>query len=142
MRKRFCCDASRGMYEDYYKSQSGSGLPVFEGSRGQRGHGLGSMLSGLFRSAMPMIRRGLAAFGRHALKTGLEVANDVVEGQSFSNSARRRVPEGIKRFAGMSDFSGQSGSGRNKSRRRKRAASVKRSKKRIAKKKRYTDIFS
>jgi len=53
----FCCEASSGMYEDYYRSQIGSGLPVFEGSLGQRGHELGSMLSGLFRSAMPMIKR-------------------------------------------------------------------------------------
>ena len=86
------------MYEDYYTSQNGNGVPIFQGSAGQRGHGLGSMLSGLFRSAMPMIKRGLAFFGKQALKTGLEVANDVADGESFGNSARRRVPEGIKHF--------------------------------------------
>ena len=69
MRKKFCCDASKHLYENYYVDQSGSGLPVFVGSRGQRGHGLGSILSGLFRSALPMLRRGLATFGKHALKT-------------------------------------------------------------------------
>ena len=91
MKRKFCCDASRGMYEDYYMLQSGSGLPVFQGSRGQRGHGLGSMLSGLFRSAVPMLKRGLATFGKHALKTGLEIAGDVVEGKSFKDSARERI---------------------------------------------------
>ena len=88
MKRKYCCDASRGMYEDYYMAQSGNGLPVFQGSRGQRGHGLGSMLSGLFRSAVPMIKRGLATFGKHALKTGLEIAGDVSEGKSFKDSAR------------------------------------------------------
>ena len=103
MRRKFCCDASRSMYEDYYMQQSGSGLPVFQGSRGQRGHGLGSMLSGLFRSAVPMLKRGLATFGKHALKTGLEIAGDVCEGKSFRDSVRERIMPtilpGIKHFA-------------------------------------------
>ena len=106
--------------------QSGGGLPVFQGSRGQRGHGLGSMLSGFFRSAMPMIKRGLATFGKHALKTGLEIAGDVADGRSFKKSARERIlptiVPGIKRFAEEELFSSQSGSGKRRrklSRRRK-----------------------
>ena len=113
------------MYEDYYIQQSGSGLPVFQGSRGQRGHGLGSMLSGLFRSAVPMIKRGLATFGKHALKTGLEIAEDVADGKSFRDSARDRIVPiivpGIKRFAEQEIFNSQSGSGKRRKRRRKAA---------------------
>lgn len=135
MKRKFCCDASRHMYESYYLDQSGSGLPVFAGSRGQRGHGLGSMLSGLFRSAMPMIKRGLATFGKHALKTGLEIANDVVAGDTLRDSASRRVPEGIKRFASPMNFSNQSGSGRRK--RRLKTHKRKKSTKRI----KHNDIF-
>ena len=74
------------------------------------GHGLGSMLSGLFRSAMPMIKRGLAFFGKQALKTSLQVVNEVAHGESFGNSARRHVPEVIKCFASNANFSNQSGS--------------------------------
>jgi hypothetical protein len=74
-----------------YIQQSGSGLPVFQGSRGQRGHGIGSVLSGLFRSAMSMLKRRLATFGKHALKTGLEIAGDVAEDKSFKDSARERI---------------------------------------------------
>ena len=118
MKRKHCCDASRGMYEDYYLAQSGNGLPVFQGSRGQRGHGLGSMLSGLFRSAVPMLKRGLATFGKHALKTGLEIAGDVAEGKSFKDSARERIVStilsGIKRFAEEELFSNQSGSGKRR----------------------------
>ena len=39
-RKRYCCDASRQMYEDSYTGQVGSNMPVFRGMRHQRGHGL------------------------------------------------------------------------------------------------------
>src|SRR6188768_4020615 len=118
MRQKFCCDASRGMYADYYIRQSGSGLPVFQGFRGQRGHGLGSMLSGLFRSAVPMLKRGLATFGKHALKTGLAIASDVADGTSFKDSAKARflptIVPGIKRFAEEDIFSKQSGSGKRR----------------------------
>jgi hypothetical protein len=123
MRQKFCCDANQEMYEDYYLRQSGSGLPVFQGSRGQRGHGLGSMLSGLFRSAIPMLKRGLATFGKHALKTRLEIAGDVADGSSFKDSAKARflptIVPGIKRFAEQEIFSKQSGSGKRRKTRRK-----------------------
>lgn len=142
MKRKFCCDASRGQYEDYYLQQSGSGLPIFQGSRGQRGHGLGSMLSGLFRSAVPMIKRGLATFGKHALKTGLEIASDVADGASFKDSAKARIlPSilpGIKRFADEEIFSNQSGSGRRRKTSKRRKSSKRR---KIAKRKSSKDIF-
>ena len=143
MRKKYCCDASRHLYESYYMDQSGSGMPVFVGSPGQRGHGLGSMLSGFFRSAFPMIKRGLAAFGKHALKTGLDIANDVVAGDSFQDSTKRRVPEGIKRFATAENFINQSGSGGRRIRRkRKRSSSTITRNKKKSKKHKHNDIFA
>lgn len=119
------------MYEDYYMAQSGNGVPIFQGSRGQRGHGLGSMLSGLFRSAVPILKRGLAAFGRHALRTGAQIANDVADGQNLGDSAKRRVEDGIKRFVSPGEFSMQTGSGKRKTRRRKKTT----------KKRKVNDIF-
>ena len=113
MRRSFCCEASRDMYEDYYGRQNG-GSPVFRGSVIQRGHGLGSVLRGLFRSALPLINRGAKALGKHALRTGLEIANDVVDGSSFKESARSRIPRGIKTFAQSSGFIPQSGSGKRR----------------------------
>ena len=116
-------------------------MPVFQGSRGQRGHGLGSMLSGLFRSAVPMLKRGLATFGKHALKTGLEIASDVADGSSFKDSAKARILPtilpGIKRFAEEEIFSKQSGSGKRRKTRRRKV-----SKKRTTVKRRVNkDIF-
>ena len=108
--KQFCCDENRSYYEQYYANQCGNGMNVFQGARGQRGHGLGSMLSGLFRSALPMIKN----FGRNALQTGLNVATDVVEGTNFRDSLRKRVPDGIRGF--QADQFGQSGSGKRRRR--------------------------
>ena len=125
------------MYEAYYLDQSGNGIPVFSGGRGQRGHGLGSLLGGLFRSAMPMIKRGLATFGKHALKTGLEIANDVASGESVKQSAKRRIPQSIKRFAASHNVINQTGSGRKRTKRRKKSRSSKRSNKR----RKFNDIF-
>lgn len=119
MRKQFCCDASRFAYEDYYMKQSGSGMPVFQGSRMQRGHGLGSILSGFFRSAWPLIQTGAKAFGKQVLRTGLRIANDVSEGSNFKEASKRRIPEGIKAFASSYDFNNQGGSGRKRKRRKK-----------------------
>ena len=141
MRKKFCCDASKHLYENYYIDQSGSGLPVFVGGRGQRGHGLGSILSGLFRSALPMLRRGLATFGKHALKTGLDIANDVVAGDSLKEAAKKHVPEGIKRFATSSDLFNQSGSGRGRYAKRRKTVRKPRISKSRTKKRKHNDIF-
>ena len=113
-RKPFCCPATQDLYKNYYISQSGHGMPVFAGSRGQRGHGLGSLLGGLFRSAFPMIKRGLAAFGKQALKTGLEIAKDVADGEDIKESAKKRVPDGIKTFAKRQGFISQRGEGRKR----------------------------
>ena len=143
MRKKFCCEATRDLYENYYVNQSGGyGIPVFQGSRVQRGHGIGSILGGLFRSAFPLIKRGLAKFGRHALKTGLEIANDMSEGAELKESAKRRVGEGIKRFASQAGFNSQQGSGAIKRRKTRRRAHNKKRKKKTSRTTKNSDIFA
>ena len=87
--KQFCCDANKDLYEQYYSDQCGSGRPVYQSSQMQRGHGLGSVLSGLFRN-------GLKSLGLHTFKTGVDVANDVVAGSSSKESAKKRVPRRYK----------------------------------------------
>ena len=117
-RKEFCCDANKDFYEQYYVNQSGSGIPVFYGALGQRGHGLGSMISGFFRRAFPFIFSGAKALGKQALKTGVNIANDVIDGKSLKESAGAHIPDGIKSFV-SSNF-GQSGSGKRRKRTSKR----------------------
>ena len=60
------------------------------------------------------------------MRTGLQIANDVADGEQFIDATKKRIPEGIKAFTSSNDFKTQSGSGR---RRRKR--SLKRNNKRI-----------
>lgn len=96
-RKRYCCDASRLAFENYYISQAGgASIPIFRGSRNQRGHGIGSVLGGLFRSAVPILKKGFQKIAPTALKTGLTIAGDVLEGRNLKEAARSRVSEGIK----------------------------------------------
>jgi hypothetical protein len=62
--------ASRSRVFDYYIHQAGKGYPVFAGRRYQRGHGLGSIFGGLFKAAMPLLKKGAKTLEREALKTG------------------------------------------------------------------------
>jgi len=100
-RKTYCCDASRDMYDDYYSWQVGGEIPVFKGSRYQRGHGLGSVLGGLFRRfVIPLFTTHDKTLALNALRTGVDVAEDVLgSGKTLKESAKKRVPEGIKRTA-------------------------------------------
>lgn len=91
-KKKFCCDASQHMYDTYYTQQSGQGVPVFIGYKGQKGHGLGSVLGGLFRSAVPMLKKGLSSLGKQALRTGLNIASDVAEGETIRGAVGKHVP--------------------------------------------------
>lgn len=114
-RKVYCCDASRDLYEEYYSRQNGGEIPVFAGRRFQQGHGLGSVLSGFFRRlVLPFVKTHGKNMLTSAMKTGMEVAGDVMEGQSLKESAKKRVPEGIKRT--VRNVINQSGSGRRKRR--------------------------
>ena len=77
MRKQFFSDASRALYEDYYMRQDGEEVPVFYGARTQRGHGLGSILGGLFRRALPFLASGAKILGQQAMN----VASDMIDGK-------------------------------------------------------------
>ena len=62
-------------YLKYYEDQSGKGIPVFHGSKIQRGYGLGSIFRSFFRwvvplfktHAMPLIKEGAKAVGSEVL---------------------------------------------------------------------------
>ena len=79
-------------YGQYYLNQAGSGIPVYRGSTGlQRGYGLGGLLGGLFRSAMPLLKKGAMAVGREALQSGMDIAQDVMNGQNVKTATKRRM---------------------------------------------------
>ena len=79
-------------FEPYYLNQAGSGMSVYRGSTGlQRGYGLGGLLGGLFRSAMPLLKKGAVAVGKEALQTGIDIAQDVISGQNVKTATKRRL---------------------------------------------------
>jgi len=115
------------MYEDYYAKQSGGAMPVFVGTKRQPGHGIGSMLSGLFRNVvLPFLKGNVGSLAGNVLKTGAQLLDDVVQGRSLKDTVKKRIPEGIK--AAARDIDWQTGSGQPERKRRRR--------------RRHKDIFS
>ena len=82
-------------YGGYVQSGKG-GFPVFRGSRMQRGYGVGSVLSGMLRAAVPFLRRGAQALGKQALRTWLDVGRDVLSGRKLKDSARQRTLQTVR----------------------------------------------
>lgn len=81
-------------YIHHYDSQVGGGIDrVFVGNPYQRGHGLGSFLSGLFRRALPLLTRGARAVGKEALHTGMNIIGDVAHNTPFKEAFKTRVTE-------------------------------------------------
>lgn len=82
-------------YSAYYNAQIGGGggvKQVFAGSRYQRGHGgIGSFLSGLFRSVLPYIKSGAKAVGREAVNAGFNVLDDVITGTNFKQAVKNNA---------------------------------------------------
>jgi hypothetical protein len=83
-------------YVTYYVNQVGSGLPVYAGVPGQRGRGFGQVLGSLFRSAVPLLKRGAVALGKKALSTGAQVISDVASGENIKSSLKRRAQEQVQ----------------------------------------------
>jgi hypothetical protein len=105
--------------------QTGGALPVFAGSRMQRGfgrfrtqsgNGLGGILRKLFRSAVPFLIRGGKEVGREALKTGMAIGEDIPHGKNVKTAASNRVREAAanmtKTAISHAQSNIQSGSGR------------------------------
>ena len=90
-------EESADFYEDYNASQVGHGIsiPVYTGKAVMSGNGIGSIFSGLMRSAMPMLKRGAMAAGKKLLSMGVGVLSDVASGQNFSQSAKSRFKSRI-----------------------------------------------
>ena len=92
---------TRGAYRKYYEtSQLGQGLPAYRGSKHQRGHGIGSLIGGLFRAAVPLVMPVLKNVGKAAATTALSAGagliGDVLKGKNLKKSAVNRAREGGK----------------------------------------------
>ena len=69
----------------------GAHAPSKSASGYQRGHGLGSIFGGLFKAAMPLLKKGTKTLEREALKTRLNNAGDVVQGINIKQATKSRL---------------------------------------------------
>ena len=75
-------------------------MNFFQGYASQKGHGIGSINSSLFRRALPFLKRGLKFFGKHAIGTAQNVMSDVTDNNlPFMEALKSRVPQDIKSLA-------------------------------------------
>lgn len=79
-------------YEDYYAGQAGGAIPVFSGGS-HRGRGLGSILGGLGRSVMPLLKSGGKALLKQGLSSGMRLAQDVMGGKNIKSALKHRSKE-------------------------------------------------
>ena len=115
MRRQCTYQSCPRLYEDYYSNQVGHGLPVFVGGRSIRGHGLGSLLAGIGRAVVPLLKRGGKALLKEGARTGLQVAQDVVSGRRFDTALKQRSRQAGKRL--LNQATGGGGGGGAKRRR-------------------------
>ena len=80
-------------YEKYYLDQVGGGLDVYSGQLYQRGNGIGNVLAGAARFAMPLLKEGAQYLGKKALATGAKIFSDISKGTPFREAVKRRAKE-------------------------------------------------
>lgn len=144
-------------YFEYYQSQARGIGGGFKGVRSQKGNGLGSFLSGIFRRVLPYLKQGAKTLGSELLDTGTNLLRSKLNNEDMkesmdkhlSNAGRNlgvKAASGVKAMLGMGYKRKRSTSAthsRASKRPRKKAPPKKRPVKRkpkIAKKRR--DIFN
>ncbi|GFS49194.1 uncharacterized protein F54H12.2 [Trichonephila inaurata madagascariensis] len=90
-------------YEDYYVNQAGNGLSYYQGQSFQKSSGIGGWFKRLFRTALPFLTRGAKSVGKEVLKTGTQIANDLLEEQNLEDAAKHRAKETERKLARRAD---------------------------------------
>ena len=91
MRVVFVPPTDKQWIQHYVNQQNGKG---FSGIPYQRGNGLGSLFRGLFRVLLPVVKSAGRAVGKQALRTGAQIASDLVAGESLKSSVENRGRRG------------------------------------------------
>lgn len=133
-----CCNKS---FEDYYSQQSGNGLNYYQGTALQKGYGFGGLFKSLFRAAVPLFKSGAKAVGKQLFHTGVDMLNDISQGEDIKAVAKRRFKEAGKNLTDKAAVKVKSmiGSGQRNKKRKRPQKPISRSK---VKKVRTRDIFS
>ena len=113
------------MYRDHFLGQVGGGGDYFQGDLVQEGYGLGNVLGGLIRQALPLaLKYGKPLAKRSAqelLKTGTNIVNDVV-------IKKRKPITSIKSHGlqSLQNIVSQTGKGSKKSSKKRKGSKAKR----------------
>jgi hypothetical protein len=93
MKRPYCGNESRDQCERYYdRQQKGKGdFPVYVDRRLQREHGIGCVLSSLFRRVLPTLK----AIAPHVLSAGVNMIEDVTSGKKWKD-APIKSPRGVE----------------------------------------------
>lgn len=136
------------VYTEYYLNQAGTGIGnIYSGPVYQRGYGVGSFLGGLFRAALPLLKKGSLAVGKELLTAGTNFIGDVQSNKSAKESIKHRAGETVANLKkrALNTMSGDGYIGRNNlknvhSKKKRRCVQVQN--KNIKKKSKKVDIFS
>jgi hypothetical protein len=114
-------------YIDYYVAQAQTGRGnVYAGTPFQKGHGLGSFLAGMFRSALPFLRPAAKFLLPEISRTGKRVLTNILDNKVSPKEALKEGFVDMSRNV-LKRMQGGEGAGRGrmrqKNRKRKRAAS-------------------
>ena len=79
----------------YYLTQAQGidGGGIYKSNRVQKGEGLGSFLSNIFRTVFPLFKSGAQAVGKQALSTGVGLLKDALNGKPVKESFRDRITD-------------------------------------------------
>jgi len=91
-------DATSSHYKTYYSNQAGGTLPVFKGQTIQRGSGLGGVFSKIFKGIAPVLKSVAKTAGKQLINSGASIANDLLEGKSFNDTAKDNLTQGGKKL--------------------------------------------
>ncbi len=92
------CGMNAADYVDYYRKQAGGSLPGYAGGAVMYGAGLGGLFRGLFRLAVPLLKRGFSIAKPHLKSAAKNIATDVVSNmmsRSYNDNSKAQDVSGI-----------------------------------------------
>jgi hypothetical protein len=78
-------------YFEYYQAQARGIGGGFKGARSQKGSGLGSFLSGIFKKVFPYLKQGARALGSELLDTGTNLLRSKLNNEDMSTSIDKHL---------------------------------------------------
>jgi hypothetical protein len=78
-------------YFEYYQAQARGIGGGFKGARSQKGSGLGSFLSGIFKRVFPYLKQGARALGSELLDTGTNLLRSKLNNEDMSASVDKHL---------------------------------------------------